>query len=77
MFAFSTVVPQVVVMIALAAAAAWWGESGGDRVLVAGGILMATGGLLTLALRSGFDVEVEPWSPGYDAPICQGPELTD
>ena len=60
-FAFSTVVPQVVMTIALAAAAAWWGESGGDRVLVAGGILMATGGLLTLALRSRFDVEVEPW----------------
>ncbi len=53
-FGFSTIVPQMIVTLALAAfAESWLGDSIG-RVMIAGGAMMAAGGVLTLACRHRF-----------------------
>ena len=54
-FGFSTIVPQMVVTLALATfGEAWLGDSIG-RVMIAGGAMMAGGGVLTLIYRRRFD----------------------
>jgi maltose/moltooligosaccharide transporter len=61
MFGFSTVIPQVVVTLGLAVIASSWTEAASEGILIAGGTMMAAGGLIALTLRKRFDVPVEDW----------------
>jgi hypothetical protein len=59
-FGLSTVIPQVAVTLGLAVFAPAW-LSGSGAVLIAGGGMMAAGGLLTLACARRFDLPTDPW----------------
>ncbi len=60
-FGFSTVLPQVVTTLFLATVAAPLFGDALNRVMLAGGALMAAGGLVALCARSRFDVPSESW----------------
>jgi maltose/moltooligosaccharide transporter len=60
-FGFSTVAPQIVMTLGLVAASHIWFGDAVNRVMVAGGTMMALAGLLTLALRTRFDLPQENW----------------
>ena len=53
-FGFSTIVPQMVVTLALATLGEAWSGDAIGRVMIAGGAMMAAGGVLALACRRQF-----------------------
>ena len=61
LFGFSTVLPQVGTTLFLAIAAAPLFGDALNRVMLAGGAIMALGGVIALALRHRFDLPVESW----------------
>jgi len=60
LFGLSTVIPQAAVTLGLALFAPVW-LTGSGAVLIAGGAMMAAGGLLTLACAARFDLPADPW----------------
>ena len=60
-FGFSTVLPQVVVTLGLAVASRQMFGDALNFVMIAGGIMMASGGLLALALRARLEVSFDNW----------------
>ncbi len=61
LFAFSTVLPQVVTSLLLASVASEWLGDAVKPVMLAGGLSMALGGLLALVWRDRFTVAPERW----------------
>jgi MFS family permease len=61
LFSFSTVLPQVSTTLFLAIAAAPLFGDALNRVILAGGGMMALGGVVALALRQRFDLPAESW----------------
>jgi len=61
LFGFSTVAPQIAMTLGLAAASRFWFGDAVNRVMLAGGMMMALAGLTTLALRARFDLAPADW----------------
>jgi MFS family permease len=60
-FGFSTVLPQIVVTLGLAAASRTMFGDALNQIMIAGGGMMACGGLIALAFRARLRVPVEQW----------------
>jgi maltose/moltooligosaccharide transporter len=60
-FGFSTVAPQIAMTLGLAAASRIWFGDAVNRVMIAGGAMMALAGVVTLLLRDRFNVPQDDW----------------